>query len=321
MIGLENSQWSTGGQQEFSASISASDIAGMTNVHWDDHYYNWLSGYSADVGANLSALQSEVAGSQAYQSADGVIPVIIGEYGPATTGNGTDPGATATITAVLESGYGSTAWGINSGGTGDQLVAGSSLTAFGQQVAAAETSPLAPPAPPASVLPPSPNGTKITTASGTPIIDAAGRSWTLVQSATQGLQTAINGTVDTSTANVVLLETLNGNMVQENSAGNWYSEPGTGGAWTQIAAPAAPPAPSLSGTEITAASAKPIIDESGNAWTLVQSATNGLQIAVNGTVDTPTANVVLLETLNGAMDQENAAGNWYPRRCQTTHGR
>jgi beta-glucanase (GH16 family) len=77
--------------------------------------------------------------------------------------------------------------------------------------------------------------------------------------------------------------------------------------------PVTPPSvtPSANGTEITSASASPIIDQSGNAWTLVQSTSSGLQIAVNGTVDTPTANVVLLETLNGAMVQENAAGNWY----------
>jgi hypothetical protein len=308
MIGIENSQWSINGQQSFSASISASDIAGMTNVHWDDHYYNWLSGYSSDVGANLSALKSEVAGSQVYKDADGVIPVIVGEYGNSTTGSGIDGGGTATVAAVLQSGYGSTAWGINPGGSGDQLTNGNSLTDFGQQVATAETSPVVAPPP---LLPPSSNGMKTTTALGAPIIDAAGRSWTLVQSATQGLQIAINGTVDTSTANVVLLETLNGNMVQENAAKNWYSEPGTGGAWAQIAAPAAPPAASQDGTTITTVSANPIIDKSGNAWTLVQSATNGLQIAVNGTVDTPTANVVLLETLNGAMVQENTAGNWY----------
>ena len=51
MIGLENTQWSKDGQQAMSASINAGNIAGMTNVHWDDHYYNWLSGYSTDVGA------------------------------------------------------------------------------------------------------------------------------------------------------------------------------------------------------------------------------------------------------------------------------
>ena len=103
-------------------------------------------------------------------------------------------------------------------------------------------------------------------------------------------------------------------MVQENSAGNWYSEPGTGGTWTQITAPVAPPpppAPSPDGTKITTATASPIIDQAGNSWTLVQSASQGLQIAVNGTVDTTTANVVLLETLKGNMVQENSAGNWY----------
>ena len=52
--------------------------------------------------------------------------------------------------------------------------------------------------------------------------------------------------------------------------------------------PVTPPSvtPSANGTEITSASASPIIDQSGNAWTLVQSTSNGLQIAVNGTVDT-----------------------------------
>ena len=312
MIGLENSQWSMNGQQSFSASISASDIAGMTNVHWDDHYYNWLSNYSTSVSDNLTALQAEVAGSQVYKDANGVIPVIVGEYGNSTTGTGIDGGGTATIAAVLESGYGSTAWGINPGGTGDQLTNGNSLTAFGQQVATAETSPVVAPPPPPPLLPPSPNGTTTTTASGSPIADAAGRSWTLVQSASQGLQIAINGTVDTTTANVVLLETLNGNMIQENTAGNWYRSLALVGPGLRAdRSPCCPPAPSASGTEITSASASPIIDQSGNAWTLVQSTSSGLQIAVNGTVDTPTANVVLLETLNGAMVQENTAGNWY----------
>ena len=70
---------------------------------------------------------------------------------------------------------------------------------------------------------PSPNGTKITTAAASPIIDQAGNNWTLVQSASNGLQVAVNGAVDPVTAKVVLLETLGGNIVQENTAGNWYS--------------------------------------------------------------------------------------------------
>jgi Ca-dependent carbohydrate-binding module xylan-binding len=157
----------------------------------------------------------------------------------------------------------------------------------------------------------SPDGTKITSASASPIIDKSGNAWSLVQSGSNGLQIAVNGTVDPVTANVVLLEITGGKIMQENAAGNWYSITGPGGAWTLTAAPAAPPAPSPDGTKITTAAAIPIIDQAGNAWTLVQSATNGLQIAVNGTVDPITANVVLLETTGGKIEQENAAGTWY----------
>jgi hypothetical protein len=95
------------------------------------------------------------------------------------------------------------------------------------------------PPPPA----PSPNGTTITSASAAPIIDASGNAWSLVQSASKGLQIAVNGTVDAITSNVVLLETLNGAIVQENAAGHWYSETTPNDSWTQIANPnpAAPP--------------------------------------------------------------------------------
>ena len=131
MLGLENTQWPGGS----SANINPSEYAGMSNVFLDVHYYNWLAGYSTSVSANATALQAEVKTSQA---AYGDFPVIIGEYGTSTTGNGTDAGGMATVSAVLQSGYGSTAWGINSGGTGDQLTnGGSGLTGFGQVVAAA----------------------------------------------------------------------------------------------------------------------------------------------------------------------------------------
>lgn len=92
--------------------------------------------------------------------------------------------------------------------------------------------------PPSSAPPtPSPDRTEITRATDAAIIDNHGNSWTLVQSASQGLQIAVNGAVDQQTANVTLLETLKGNMVQENVVKNWYSEPGPGGPWTQIPSP------------------------------------------------------------------------------------
>jgi hypothetical protein len=87
--------------------------------------------------AGPTALQSEV---KVAQAAYGDFPVIIGEFGTSTTGDGTDPGGMATVSAVTQSPYGWTAWGINSGGTGDQLTnGGDGLTGFGQVVEAATT--------------------------------------------------------------------------------------------------------------------------------------------------------------------------------------
>ena len=91
-----------------------------------------------------------------------------------------------------------------------------------------------------TMAPPSVNGTTIRSPSDGAIIDQGGNAWTLVQSASRGLQIAVNGNVDPITANVVMLQTLNGSMVQQNASGNWYSEPGPQGPWAQIAAPPVP---------------------------------------------------------------------------------
>ena len=109
------------------ASINPSEYASMNNVFLDVHYYNWLSGYSTSVSANATALQAEVKTSQA---AYGGFPVIIGEFGTSTTGDGTDPGGMATVSAVTQSPYGWTAWGSTPAALGDQLTnGGNGLTA------------------------------------------------------------------------------------------------------------------------------------------------------------------------------------------------
>jgi hypothetical protein len=77
----------------------------------------------------------------------------------------------------------------------------------------------------------------ITSVTAKPIIDAAGSAWSLVQSASNGLQIAVNGVTDTITSNVVLLENLDGVMKQENSSGLWFSESGPGGPWINVPAP------------------------------------------------------------------------------------
>ena len=119
---------------------------------------------------------------------------------------------------------------------------------------------------------PSPNGTKISSASASPIIDQAGSQLHSVESASKGLQIACNGFVDPVTAQVVLLGTLGGKMVQANSFGDWFSKirPQRSMVAYRCALPSRrrdrnrPATPSLDGTKITTAAASPIIDQAGN---------------------------------------------------------
>ncbi|HEY6461160.1 MAG TPA: cellulase family glycosylhydrolase, partial [Polyangiaceae bacterium] len=116
--------------------LVASSYAGMSNIVWDFHYYNWLSGYSADVGTNANLLASYIAQSQTIASADGTVPVLIGEYGISTDGTNVDPGGDATCVAVQQSGAGSAAWNWDSYAPSDNLTDGNNdLTSYGQEVA------------------------------------------------------------------------------------------------------------------------------------------------------------------------------------------
>jgi Cellulase (glycosyl hydrolase family 5) len=231
-------------------------FATMTNVAWDEHYYNWESGYSTSLAANEAKLSSDIATMQSITSANGTIPVIVGEYGNSTDGSNVDPGGSQTLQAVQDSvtsgqTSGAISWEwYNSGTQADNMVnsvtgGSASLSSYGQEVAQWIASATGPSGGGTTSKPsPSPSGTTIKSASAAPIIDQNGNAWSLVQSASSGLQIAVNGTVDAPTANVVLLETLKGAMVQENSSGNWYSETTPNDSWTQITDPN--PAPVVS---------------------------------------------------------------------------
>ncbi len=141
------------------------------------------------------------------------------------------------------------------------------------------------------------------------ITDASGNTWGI----TGGGQITVNGVADTVTAGVIKLAYVNGEIWQENASDLWWGKTTPGAAWAPNGGTATSPLPAASanGTMITATTAVPIIDAAGNAWSLVKSASAGLQIAVNGIVDPISANVVLLETLGGKIEQENSSGNWY----------
>ncbi len=123
-----------GGFTNDAAQQSASTYAGMKNVAWDTHYYGWVSKYSTDPAAIAKGLQDQIANAQSVKSADGTMPVVIGEYGPSTTGSGNyDANGLQVVQAVDDSGYGTLAWAWSAGT--DTLVNSSGLTDFGQMVA------------------------------------------------------------------------------------------------------------------------------------------------------------------------------------------
>ena len=149
----------------------------------------------------------------------------------------------------------------------------------------------------------SPNGTISNTSD---IIDSTGCPWSLVASSTSGLQVMIKGTIDTTTSNVTQLLYWNHGIYYQ-SAGAWYKR--ASGKWSPTTDPRVAPE-SASGTKLTSATGS-IVDSTGVTWTLVASTASGLQAARNATVDTTTANIVLLLYWNHVVYQQNSAGGWW----------
>jgi hypothetical protein len=126
--------------------LIASSYTNMTNVIWDVHIYNGLPSFNASTNSasyttnqitENNMVASYIQQAQTITSKDGIMPVIIGEYGISTDDTNLDPGGTQCCIAVQQSGVGSTAWNWSSGGSYDILTQGSppSLTSYGQQVA------------------------------------------------------------------------------------------------------------------------------------------------------------------------------------------
>jgi hypothetical protein len=123
--------------------MTTSAYGTMTKIVWDLHHYGWMSGYSQSLATEKAGLigspqsGSGITAAQTIRSADGLVPVIIGEYGNSTTGDQIDPNGDVVVQAVQQSGYGSVAWAWHAADTiGDMLVDGNgNLTPYGQEVA------------------------------------------------------------------------------------------------------------------------------------------------------------------------------------------
>jgi len=136
--------------------MTASSYATMRNIVWDLHYYGWVSGNSTDQATVNAALQGSVAAgqgvvaAQTITSADGIVPVIIGESGDSTNGGDVDPNATQVVKAVGDSGLICTYWHWASGAGADNLTNGANkiTSPYGTQVAAIIAATPVPPPPP-----------------------------------------------------------------------------------------------------------------------------------------------------------------------------
>ncbi len=200
--------------------LDSSVYATMKNVIWDPHYYGWVSNFSTDQQAVNNALTSLAQSAQTIKSADGTVPVIVGEYGPSTNGQTTDANGQQVLQAVQQSTAisGAVAWGFDSGAN-DNLTDGSgNLTSFGQEVAnsmASEASRNPTPSPTPTPKPtPSADDTVVTAGSTAAITDASGNTWTIASGTVQE-----NGQAAGFSANVTEIAYVNGNVWQENNAG------------------------------------------------------------------------------------------------------
>jgi hypothetical protein len=96
-----------GGTPEMSG-LNPGTYATMTNIVWDPHIYSYQDNNATDQGTADAEVKAMIQSVQTIQSADGVVPAIVGEYGPAN--NPPDAADTATITDA-----GSAAWAWDTG--------------------------------------------------------------------------------------------------------------------------------------------------------------------------------------------------------------
>lgn len=325
---LETTAWSP---TQVNVGYNASDYAGMTNTIWDQHYYGWLSNYSTSQSTVSTDLKSIVAADHQIASANGTMPVIIGEYGDSTDGQNPDPNGAQVVKAVDNSGYGTVAWVYQNGpaGTDSLFNSGGGLSSYGQQVAnhiaaGATSAPTTVITPPPTVTPgPSADDTVVAAGSGGQIVTTSGDVWTLANGVVEK-----NGAAAGYSAGVAEIATVGGTIWQENGAHLWWSWTGNG--WstgngtatsplptapaptpTPVPTPSPAPTPvptptSANDTVVAAGSGQAITDASGNTWTIV----NGVA-QENGQAAGYSAGVTQIAYVNGTVWQENGSHLWW----------
>lgn len=131
------------------SGLTEASYATMHNVVWDLHFYAWVANGSMDQNYMNSLLlgspssHAGVAAAQTIRSANGIIPVIVGEFGNSTDGATIDANGNQVISAVTSygptigtSGYAAWHWHA-SDNPGDLLTQYGKpiLTDYGKQIA------------------------------------------------------------------------------------------------------------------------------------------------------------------------------------------
>lgn len=147
-------------------------VKSLTNIIFDLHNYGWLSDFSTDpaviratlLGIPPAPTGTGAAAAQLWLSADGVVPIMIGEFGNSTTGKGIDANGILlckVTAACAKEGKiaGWQAWHWNAAGDAyeDQLVSDAgNLTSFGTLIAGlivdATADVVTPPPPPSPLI-------------------------------------------------------------------------------------------------------------------------------------------------------------------------
>ena len=119
-------KWGGGVPGRMNEGLNPSDFASMTNVIWDVHFYGWT--------LNMASPQAAVAEAQQITGRDGMVPVIIGEYGVTTSATSIDANGQQVLQAVQGSGLGSAAWVWDYGAGNSLTDGGNNLTSFGRTI-------------------------------------------------------------------------------------------------------------------------------------------------------------------------------------------
>jgi hypothetical protein len=161
----------------------------------------------------------------------------------------------------------------------------------------------------------SPADTQVNGTSGT-IYDTSGNAWTI----NSGAQIEMNGTVVTSSAEVVTLFWTGTTLDQLNTSGDWWTQPLDGSAGTELSGPPAGyVAPKPAATPISVTPAAEVVATTDAASVKPFS---GIAITDANSSQTETAMVTLSTSANGTLSDPNAAtdGSTVSNGVLTVHG-